>query len=145
MILFSFNYRYPELTTWGLHSTQQGLSRLEAGNFAEIQKYLCGGKKSAAPGQKTLEKPMCRINSPQPGSNEAAFLSSQHLLPKTLASHGFCKELYLLRLLPVHAAVPRLHPGGSSVGKALVDSSPALPSGSALHHEHSPGSSSIWV
>lgn len=35
---------------WVLHSTQRGLSRLEVGNFAEIQKYLCGGKKSATPG-----------------------------------------------------------------------------------------------
>lgn len=60
---------------WVLHSTQQGLFRLEVGNFAEIQKYLCGGKKSTTPGRKTLEKPMCRMNSPPPGNNKAAFLN----------------------------------------------------------------------
>lgn len=49
---------------WVLHSTQPGLSRLEVGNFAEIQKCLCGGKESATPGWKTLGKPMCRMNSP---------------------------------------------------------------------------------
>lgn len=74
---------------WVLHSTQPGLSRLGAGNFAEIQEYRCGGEKSATPGRKTLEKPMCRMSSPPPGNNEAAFLNSLQLLPKTLASHGF--------------------------------------------------------
>lgn len=74
---------------WVLHSTQQGLSRLGVGNFAEIQEYLCGGKKSATPGWKPLEKLMCSMNSPPPSSNKAAFLSSQHLLPTTLASRDF--------------------------------------------------------
>jgi len=59
-----------------LHSTQRGLSRLEVGNFAEIQKYLCGGKKSTTLVWKTLEKPTRRLNSPPPGNNKAAFLNS---------------------------------------------------------------------
>lgn len=40
------------------------------------------GEESATPGWKTPGKPMCRMNSPQPGNNKTAFLNPQHLLPR---------------------------------------------------------------